>query len=1008
MTVVVAAKPWGVTTLVRLHGACHAKPGWRRLWREFRRRQGDWAVDEYFSGRVAERAVLDGLLRDAAAGHGRLGVVVGPGCIGKTALIRQFLDGTQPRIRWVCADEDEAALPGGLLEQFGLAVEGTGTDPLRAGAALLVTLRQWARNGGAPGVIVVDNAQWGDQLSLRALSYALRRLRDAPLLSLIAVRDDEFGRLPEGLVRLMNDLGTRLEISGLDTTEIKALAERIGIGPVPSRAARRLLEHTGGVPQYVREVLHAVPRESLRTALCAPDVLLPAPKSLEARMLTALAGCAGPARRLVAAAAVLGTRCRLADAAELASLADPLPALQEAASAGLLAEVPAVDGRCCEFPNASIHAAVYECVGVPERAALHRQAARRGSGAQALAHRAAACGGTDAALARDLAAQARGELAAGRPASARDLYLAAARVAERGADRDRLLQAAVGLLIDLGETAGAGALAAGITATALSAARSLLLGRLATAACDPGGARRWLADPRLAATWRSGNRAADRVGSNVVGADAERADGKDDAAVAAGEFALLLVARHQTPEAAAWARRAMAHAWSDVTRAWARVIAAECQARAGWPDEALASLRAELSRAAPDDPGGLLLRAGLGTILFWCDELPAAARHLAAADVADHAARAPGVPGTAAVPGAAPVPDQALRQLMSAGVRRALADYRAGAWDEAADRAERLATLATDLDQDSLLASAHAAAVYPAAARGLWAAARAHAEAATSHVVPGDRDQLLEVVNARTALAFATDDPEAVLAAARPVALDLAGYAGGEPALLGFWPLYAYALARVGRVAEAADALAPFAELAGARGRRSAIAAVARVQGFIHAATRRPAAARHAYQLALANLDDLGMPHEEALTRLDLGRFLRHQGHRRAAQRELYAARAVFARLGAVPFVIRCDAELGFDVPTVPAALAAPAAPSVLAISAAPGVRAGPGAPAWPVPLTARQLAVARAVAAGKSNQQVARDLYITVKTVEYHVSQIFARLGIDARADIAAALPVP
>jgi DNA-binding NarL/FixJ family response regulator len=35
----------------------------------------------------------------------------------------------------------------------------------------------------------------------------------------------------------------------------------------------------------------------------------------------------------------------------------------------------------------------------------------------------------------------------------------------------------------------------------------------------------------------------------------------------------------------------------------------------------------------------------------------------------------------------------------------------------------------------------------------------------------------------------------------------------------------------------------------------------------------------------------------------------------------------------------------------------------------------------------------------------VARELYITVKTVEYHVGQIFAKLGIDARADIAAAL---
>ena len=61
--------------------------------------------------------------------------------------------------------------------------------------------------------------------------------------------------------------------------------------------------------------------------------------------------------------------------------------------------------------------------------------------------------------------------------------------------------------------------------------------------------------------------------------------------------------------------------------------------------------------------------------------------------------------------------------------------------------------------------------------------------------------------------------------------------------------------------------------------------------------------------------------------------------------------------------------------------------------------------PMWPAPLTARQLAVAEAVAEGKSNRQVAREQYITVKTVEYHVSQVFAKLGIDARADIAAAL---
>jgi len=219
-----------------------------------------------------------------------------------------------------------------------------------------------------------------------------------------------------------------------------------------------------------------------------------------------------------------------------------------------------------------------------------------------------------------------------------------------------------------------------------------------------------------------------------------------------------------------------------------------------------------------------------------------------------------------------------------------------------------------------------------------------------------------------------------VLAAVRPVAADLARYADAEPALLGCWPLYAHALARMGRLGEAARVLGPFAELAGARRRRSAIAAAARVKGLIEAAARRPEAARDAYLAAITSLDGLGMPHEEALARLDYGRFLRHAGQRRAAQRELCAARATFTRLGAAPFVSRCDTELCHDAP----------------VSHAEQLP----------PLTARQLAVARAVATSKTNQQVARDLYITVKTVEYHVSQIFTRLGIDARADIAAALP--
>jgi DNA-binding NarL/FixJ family response regulator len=48
---------------------------------------------------------------------------------------------------------------------------------------------------------------------------------------------------------------------------------------------------------------------------------------------------------------------------------------------------------------------------------------------------------------------------------------------------------------------------------------------------------------------------------------------------------------------------------------------------------------------------------------------------------------------------------------------------------------------------------------------------------------------------------------------------------------------------------------------------------------------------------------------------------------------------------------------------------------------------------------------VARAVASGKSNRDIATELYISVKTVEFHVNQILMRLDADSRAEVATAL---
>ncbi|MFY9849604.1 MAG: ATP-binding protein, partial [Trebonia sp.] len=343
-------------------------------------------MDEPFVGRTAELAELRRQFELAMAGQGRVVVLEGPAGGGKTALIRRCLPGWAGHAETVLlsGDETELALAGGLLGQLvehsgeaasaelAALLAGGHADPLSAGSAMLTLLR--ARSGATPLAIVVDDAQWGDDLSLRALSFAARRLAADPVLCVVACRSGGLARLPAGLVRAAAEHGARLALAGLNTAEVTELAELTGppgVGRLPSRAAERLREHTDGIPLYVRELLHDLPGQMLR----APGVTLPAPRSLHALVGSRLTACTVDAESLVVAAAVLGADCDLADAAALAGLDDPLPALQEAIGQRLLAEQSAAGRRRITFPHALIRAAVYQDIGVARRAALHRAAA---------------------------------------------------------------------------------------------------------------------------------------------------------------------------------------------------------------------------------------------------------------------------------------------------------------------------------------------------------------------------------------------------------------------------------------------------------------------------------------------------------------------------------------------------------------------------------------------------------------------------------------------------------
>jgi DNA-binding CsgD family transcriptional regulator len=68
--------------------------------------------------------------------------------------------------------------------------------------------------------------------------------------------------------------------------------------------------------------------------------------------------------------------------------------------------------------------------------------------------------------------------------------------------------------------------------------------------------------------------------------------------------------------------------------------------------------------------------------------------------------------------------------------------------------------------------------------------------------------------------------------------------------------------------------------------------------------------------------------------------------------------------------------------------------------------RPGHGPAEWN--LTASELAVARLVSTGRSNREVAAELYVSVKAVEYHLGHVFDKIGIRSRRDLAGRLAAP
>jgi ATP/maltotriose-dependent transcriptional regulator MalT len=128
-----------------------------------------------------------------------------------------------------------------------------------------------------------------------------------------------------------------------------------------------------------------------------------------------------------------------------------------------------------------------------------------------------------------------------------------------------------------------------------------------------------------------------------------------------------------------------------------------------------------------------------------------------------------------------------------------------------------------------------------------------------------------------------------------------------------------------------------------------------------------------------------GVPFERARSQLLLGERLRRIRRRAEAKEALLQAYATFDTLGAVPWAARAGEGLG-----------------------ALGVRPRPNGAARSADLTPQELQVSRGAARGLSNREIAGLLFLSVKTVEFHLHNAYAKLGVRSRTELTARMLAP
>jgi len=328
-------------------------------------------------GRQRERAVLERLLDTARDGHGAVLVVHGDPGVGKTALLQHTVEAGQDfRVVRAAGVEGEMELDYAALQQlcspilefieclpdpqrdalevaFGLSA-GRAPTPFLVGLAVLGLLSEVAEQ--RPLLCVVDDAQWLDGASARALAFVAHRLLADRIAFAFATREVGSGwaRFPE------------LRVEPLGRRDARALLESVLAARLDEAVLERIIVETGGNPLALLELPRGLTPGQLAGGFGLPAAL-PLSTGIEQSFTRRLARLPRDARRLLllASAEPVGDPALLWRAAR--QLGIPETAAHAAESEGLLTLDDAV-----VFRHPLVRSAVYGAAEPKERREAHR------------------------------------------------------------------------------------------------------------------------------------------------------------------------------------------------------------------------------------------------------------------------------------------------------------------------------------------------------------------------------------------------------------------------------------------------------------------------------------------------------------------------------------------------------------------------------------------------------------------------------------------------------------